>query len=103
MKKDLVQERLELLFSATDIRPGRGPRKGLHARSCECLLCMQAKLEDYKQRAKLAVQGGARPEHEHQTIPVRAHWRVGRNHLKNDPELRKIIRDIVKDLLRKQK
>jgi hypothetical protein len=103
MKKDLTQERLELLFSATDIRPGRGHRKAYHARSCECLLCMQNKLEGYQERAKMAVRGGARPENQNQTIPVRAHWRVGRNHLKNDPELRKIIREIVKELLMKQK
>ena len=103
MKKDLAQERLEMLFSATDIRPGKGPRKGLHARSCECILCMRNKLEDYQERAKMAVRGGARPEHQNQTIPVRAHWRIGRNHLKNDPALRSIIREIVKDLLKKQK
>lgn len=33
---------------------------------------------------------------------MKAHWRTGRNHLKNDPVLRELIRDIVRELLAKQ-
>lgn len=98
MKRDPQQQRLEILLQATDIKFKRGSTTE-HAKSCECLLCTRARLAAFQARAKLAVQGGAKPENAEQTIPVRAHWRQGKNHLKNDPALRELVRSIVRELL----
>lgn len=94
-----MDARLKLLFDAAS------PRfyKGKHASTCKCYECMAAKVESYRARAKLAVQGGARPTYAEQTIPVRSHWRTGKNHLKNDPALRALVRSIVLEIMRESK
>jgi hypothetical protein len=90
--------RTELLFK------GLTPKfyKGRHAKTCQCFICAQAALDLYKARAKLAIQGGARPSRATQTIPVKAHWREGRNHLKHSPGLRALVEEIVREILERK-
>lgn len=84
---------------------GERPRfyKGEHAKTCRCNLCVRAKLAVYEARVKMAVRGGARIESEDQTVPVRSHFRAQPNHLKNDPGLRAMVREIVLGILREQR
>lgn len=84
-----------------------GPRPvlygGKHAKSCKCNLCTRAKLAEYEARVKLAIRGGARIESADQTVPVRSHFRAQPNHLKSNPELRKMVREIVLSVLAEQR
>jgi hypothetical protein len=97
-----MDRRLKQLFGAAPVwSRGRYAKVGKHAKTCRCYTCMDDKLKSYEARARMAVAGGARPENMMQTIPVRAHWRRGINHLKNDPEFRKLIQEIVRGIMKK--
>ena len=74
-----------------------------HAKTCRCNLCVREKLSAYEERVKMAVRGGARIESADQTVPVRSHFRAQMNHLKRDPALRALVREVVLGILREQR
>ena len=94
-----AEDRLKLLFKATEV----SMYKGKHSKKCECYECSRSKLNEIEARVKLAVQGGARIDNLEQTVPVRAHFRAQKNHLKNNPGLRELVREMVKEVLDAQK
>jgi hypothetical protein len=73
---------------------------GKHVKKCECHDCLKNRLDEYAARVKACTAGGARPENVEQTIPVRAHFRRGKNHLVNSPELKALVMKIVKEILK---
>jgi len=92
-----MDERLKILLD-----PKNAPRvrAGKHVKKCECAQCLKTKLDEFK--ARIALMGGVVPDDSSKTIPVRPHWRFGKNHLKNDPALREAVEAIVKNLLRQR-
>lgn len=73
--------------------------RGKHTKACPCYPCVERRLKDMEQRVKLAVKGGARPADDEHTIPVRAHFRRNPRHLVNDPALRDLVRQLVREVV----
>lgn len=88
--------RLEVLLKAVTPKLNS---KGEHCKSCECYICTQQTLDDYKVRVEAALRGGARPERRDQTIPVRAHFRRSANHLKSKPTMRQFARAMIEAII----
>lgn len=71
--------------------------KGKHAKKCECPDCLKAKLKVFQQRVEdmTKMKPPASPE---AMVPVQAHWRRQANYLRNSPEFRELVTEIVSQI-----
>ena len=92
----MQEEKLRLLFKGATPRLNRF---GNHTKKCGCVECLEKRLTEFKDKFAVVIAGGARPKNINQTIAVRPHFRTNPKHLKNDPELRRIVRKMVVEML----